>query len=248
MSSANSDSNVEFYEWTGRTGPFEIELPEGVFRPTYTTAKLAEALRIEADDTVIDMGCGCGVLSIVAARLGARFVHGCDASRRAVEAAWRNAARHDLTQRMRFLISNLFEALPKALEADVVIGDVSGIPDALARATGWYPGGRTGAELPIEMLRQAWAHMKSSGRLYLPTGTIQDDESILRVAGEIFENLTAVAERALPLPKGVEQDTGVAELVREGVIRLKQRGSRYLWTLTVYECSGVAAPTSEPAG
>lgn len=234
--------DVEFYEWKGRTGPFDIELPEGVFRPTYTTAKLAEALRIDAGDTVIDMGCGCGILSIVAARLGAGFVYGCDASRRAVETAYRNARRHELTQRMRFWASNLFDALPKALQADVVIGDVSGIPDALAKATDWYPGGRTGAELPIEMLRQARDYMTATSRLYLPTGTIQDDESILSVAREIFENLTARAERRLPLPKGVEEDAAVAALINEGVIRLKQRGSRYLWKLTVYELSGLSGP------
>ncbi len=237
-------SDVEFYEWKGRTGPFDIELPEGVFRPTYTTAKLAEALRIDDGDTVIDMGCGCGVLSIVAARLGAGFVYGCDASKRAVETAYRNARRHDLTQRMRFWISNLFDALPKTLKADVVIGDVSGIPDALAEATGWYPGGRTGAELPIEMLRQAGDHMKASSRLYLPTGTIQDDESILSAAREIFQNLTAIAERRLPLPARVDEDAGVAALIKDGVIRLKQRGSRYLWKLTIYELSGLSGRDS----
>ena len=42
--------------------------------------------------------------------------------------------------------------------ANVVIADVSGIPDAVAQVTGWFPdgkgGGRTGAELPVEMRRQ----------------------------------------------------------------------------------------------
>lgn len=231
---------MEFYEWDGRAGPFVIELPEGVFRPTYTSKELSKVFRVEKNETVIDMGCGCGVLGIITARLGAAFVYGCDASQRAVETAKRNAHRLVLGKKMRFLVSDLFEALPKALEVDVVIGDVSGIPDALAKATGWYPGGETGAELPIAMLKQARSRMNRDGRLYLPTGTIQDDRAILKAAREVFRRVTAVAERKLPLPPGVEKECGVAELIEEGVIRLFPKGSRKRWRLRIYECSDAA--------
>ena len=228
---------MDTYEWEDPFGPFTISLPEGVFRPTYTTKELAQVLRVDASETVLDMGCGCGILGLIAARAGAKFVIGCDASKRAVETAQENAATLGLAERMCFFVSDLFEALPKATRADVVIGDVSGIPDALASVTGWYPGGRTGAELPVQMLEQVREHLLPSGRLYLPTGTIQNDTDILLAAGRVFRKLTVLATKELPLPAGITETEGVAELIREGIIRLRQKGSRFLWTLNVYGCT-----------
>src|SRR5438067_747771 len=78
--------NVETH-WKGREGPFPLLLGPGVFSPTTTSRTLADALEITPGDTVIDVGCGSGVLSIVAAKLGAARVNGVDLSQRAVEAA-----------------------------------------------------------------------------------------------------------------------------------------------------------------
>ena len=59
----------------------------------------------------------------------------------------------------------------------VIIGDVSGIPDALADASGWFPsrrgGGPRGSELPIRMLHAAKERLRAGGRLLLPTGSLQ---------------------------------------------------------------------------
>src|SRR3972149_6157298 len=75
-------------EWKGRTGPFKVSLGEGGFHPTHTSRTLAEALEIEPGDTVIDVGCGSGVLSFVAARLGAGRVIGSRPLGGAGTAAW----------------------------------------------------------------------------------------------------------------------------------------------------------------
>jgi hypothetical protein len=141
-------------EWKGRSGPFTISLGQGVFHPTHTSRTLAEALEISPGDTVIDVGCGSGVLSFVAARLGAERVIGCDLSAEAVEIARRNATRLGLQDRVEFRVGNLLD--PCAGErASVIIGDVSGIPDEIGLLAGWFPdgkaGGPTGAELPVAM-------------------------------------------------------------------------------------------------
>ena len=64
------------YQWRGRTGPFTVLLEDGVFKPSSTSVALADALQISPGDTVVDVGCGCGVLSFVAARLEAERVVG----------------------------------------------------------------------------------------------------------------------------------------------------------------------------
>ena len=89
-------------EWKGRTGPFSLLVRPGVFSPTSTSRTLADALEIGPDDTVIDVGCGSGVLAFVAAKLGAKKVYGCDLSGPAVEMAVRNAERLGLSDVCEF--------------------------------------------------------------------------------------------------------------------------------------------------
>src|SRR2546426_8182812 len=130
-------------EWKGRTGPFTIFLNPGVFSPTHTSRTIAEALDIGPGDTVVDVGCGSGVLSFVAARLGAKRVVGCDLSDEAVVAARENAKRLGLDDRVEFRSGNLLDPV-RDVHATVLIGDVSGIPDEIAQVTRWFPDGRAG--------------------------------------------------------------------------------------------------------
>jgi methylase of polypeptide subunit release factors len=202
---------------------------------------LAESLDFAEGSVVIDAGCGSGVLSIIAAKLGAGEVYGVDAADGTAEIATANAQAHGVVERTRFFQGDLFDPLPAGLQADVLIGDVSGIPDELARVTGWFPsglsGGPTGAELPVRMIEEARAFMAKGGRMFLPTGSLQDEESILSRARSAFTNLKQLAERSIPLPTTIAEHPALLELLKEKVIDLSQRGSRFLWTARVWELS-----------
>ncbi len=232
---------TETITWKGREGPMDLVVGPATFRPSTVSYLLAEALDFARGSVVIDAGCGSGVLAIVAAKLGAGEVYGVDAADGTAEIASANAQAHGVADRTRFFQGDLFEPLPEGLQADVLIGDVSGIPDELARATGWFPsglsGGPTGAELPVRMIEEARAFMAKGGRMFLPTGSLQDEESILTRARSAFGNLRQLAERSIPLPTNVAEHPALLELLKEKVIDLSQRGSRFLWTARVWELS-----------
>jgi hypothetical protein len=127
------------------------------------------------------------------------------------------------------------------VRADVLIGDVSGIPDELAAVTGWFDrvpaGGPTGAELPRKLLGSIGDTLAPGGRLYLPTGTLQDEASILTLARELFgDNMEPVLEREFPLPDLVAKATATARMMKEGLLSLHKRGSRLLWSLRIWRC------------
>lgn len=234
-------SPITAYEWKGPTGPFTLGLTPEVFRPTATSRVLADSLEVAPGETVIDVGCGSGVLAFVAARLGAAKVFGTDISEEAVRVAALNAHRLGLGDRTEFRAGNLFDPFPD-LTADIVIGDVSGIPDEIASVSGWFPGGHaggpTGAEVPVAMVESVWERLSRGGRMYLPTATIQDEDRVLAAAREVFgpSNLLEVAEREFPLPALLAGSRAVARLMSDGLLRLRQRGSRLLWRLAIWRC------------
>ncbi|HEX6130530.1 MAG TPA: 50S ribosomal protein L11 methyltransferase [Actinomycetota bacterium] len=233
-------SDVAEIQWKGRGGPFPLRLGPGVFSPTTTSRTLADAIEVADDDVVIDVGCGSGVLSFVAAKLGARKVFGCDLSEPAVDMARENAVRLGLDGICEFRHGDLLEPV-RDVRASVLIGDVSGIPDELAAVTGWFDrvpaGGPTGAELPTKLLRSIGDTLAPGGRLYLPTGTIQDERAIIAAAREIFgENMEPVLEREFPLPDLVAKAGVVARMMKDGILNLRQRGSRLLWSLRIWRC------------
>ncbi|MCO5101497.1 MAG: 50S ribosomal protein L11 methyltransferase [Burkholderiaceae bacterium] len=77
---------------------------------------------LRAGDTVIDYGCGSGILAIAAARLGARSVTGIDIDPQALVAAARNAADNGVSIELR----SSDQAMPPA--ADVVVANILANP------------------------------------------------------------------------------------------------------------------------
>jgi precorrin-6B methylase 2 len=238
------------YTWQGRGGPFTILLGPSVFAPTFTSKEVAEGLVVNEGDTVIDVGCGSGVLSFVAARLGAGRVYGTDANPQAIRFARRNAAMLGLDRSVDLREGSLFEPL-EGIQADVVIGDVSGVPDDIAAVSDWFPGGfsggPTGAEVPVAMLEASRTHLRPGGRLYLPTGSIQDEGAVLRAARKIFGEgrMRQLRERLLPLPAKISETAVVRRLMDSGMVNLIRKGSRVLWQLRIWECTAPPSPAEE---
>jgi SAM-dependent methyltransferase len=234
--------NEQQYEWRGRGGPFTILLDRDVFAPSSTSKEVAEGLVVNPGDTVMDIGAGSGILSFVAAKLGALRVYGTELNERAVALARRNAELLGMADRVEFRHGSLFEPLA-GLRANVVIGDVSGIPDEIAAVSDWFPGGYsggpTGSEVPVAMLEATPHHLVPGGRLYLPTGSIQDEGAILKAARRIFGEgrIRKLTERLFPLPAKISDTAVVRRLMDSGVIRFIKKGSRLVWELRVWECT-----------
>jgi len=225
--------------WKGRFGPFDLKVGPATFRPTTISVLLAASLDIEEGSVVVDVGCGSGVLAIVAARLGAAKVYGIDTAEGTVEVASANAEAQGVGGITEFFQGDMFEPLPGGLRADVVIGDVSGIPDELAVASGWFPsglaGGATGAELPMRMLEEAKSLLRRGGKLFLPTGTLQDEQSVIDKAGSVFDSIRLLSERQIPLPSALVEHPALLRLRRAKVIDLTERGSRLLGMARIWE-------------
>jgi ribosomal protein L11 methyltransferase len=75
--------------------------------------------------TVIDYGCGSGILAIAALKLGARFAWGIDIDPRALQVSADNARRNGVCEGYRALAP---QALPDEVSADIVLANILAQP------------------------------------------------------------------------------------------------------------------------
>ncbi len=92
-------------------GSVDLDVPEGVHVPPPSSIDLAELLDVRPGETVLDLGCGSGLLSIAAAKLGAKQVVAVDIDPRSLAATVRNARQNGVEARIHVLGGSWFEAL-----------------------------------------------------------------------------------------------------------------------------------------
>lgn len=98
----------------------------GVFSPT-RSAYVALARELEVrDQSLIDVGCGTGVLAFVLLQAGARSAVGTDQDPRAIECAVDNAAQLGLSERFQAREADLFPANERA---DTIIFNAPWMPE-----------------------------------------------------------------------------------------------------------------------
>ena len=238
----------------GDTEAITVAIAEDVFQPTSTTVLLLRAARValtQPGQSVLDLGCGCGIVAVVLARLlpGDTAVCASDLSAGAVRLTGLNAERNGVTVDCR--CGSLFD--PWAGQRfDCIVDDVAGVAEPLDRLSGWYPpsvpsdAGRDGARWILEILDRAPDHLAPGGRFLFPVLTLSREERILDRARARFAAVTQVEEQWYPLTQELaEQEALVEELTREGNIHVEKRGSRWVWAAKIYLAEGPKARSVE---
>ena len=98
---------------------------------THPTTRLCLAALedyLRPGQTVIDLGCGSGILSIAAARLGASQVYAWDIDPQAVQVARRNVSRNELSEIIQVKVGSLLEILAEGKQftptADLLLANI----------------------------------------------------------------------------------------------------------------------------
>jgi D-alanine-D-alanine ligase len=168
------------------TGIVNLAVPEGVHIPPSSSIDLARNLDIQSGETVLDLGCGSGLLSIAAAKLGAKKVVAVDIDPMALAATVDNAKRNGVEEKIQVAAGSWFEALREGgssketlKQFDVIIATPPQTPGA--RPFGQRYGGIDGTDHLFAILEQAPTFLDPQrGRLWIlaislanPTGLFQ---------------------------------------------------------------------------
>ncbi|MCS7173894.1 MAG: class I SAM-dependent methyltransferase [Armatimonadetes bacterium] len=158
---------------------FVFETDRGVFSHGSVdrgTRLLLEALEVRPEDEILDVGCGYGVIGLVAAAQAPRG-HAVlvDVNERAVALARRNALRNG--------IHNV-----EVLQGDLYKPVGSRTFDLIAT----NPPIRAGRAVVRALIEGARKHLKPGGRFYLVARTAQGARTLGRLIGEVFGGVVEV--------------------------------------------------------
>jgi release factor glutamine methyltransferase len=135
-------------------------------------------LESETAPKVVDVGTGSGVVAICTARHNsAAEITAIDISPDALRVATANAQRHEVADRIQFLLGSLLTPLPETHNLDVIASNPPYVSESeyqqLPRDVKDYEprtalvGGETGTELIRQLLPQAADRLKIGGALFL---------------------------------------------------------------------------------
>ncbi len=214
-----------------------------VFAPNTTTQILFGCVDGIPGASVLDLGCGVGPIGIGCALGGATAVTSLDIMPEACDLATRNVALNGVSDTVRVLESDLFGAVRNEL-FDVIVCDVSGMCERVARLSPWYPAsiptaGPTGAELTVRVLQEAHKHLSEKGCIYFPVISLARRSLILTAAQSQFHaRVEKITEKHIPFHETLRRHMDeLLEAKEQGLIDFGHRGSRPFWTLEIYRAS-----------
>ena len=170
---------------------FDFYVDERVLIPRDETellvSRVLEILSDRQSSTIMDIGVGSGAICVSLAKLGnLESVYGIDISKDALDVARENAKRIGVADKISFIESNVFHAVPDTLKAtlDVLISNPPYIPpeemevlhdDVKREPSLALYGGLDGLDFYRQITSEGWDYLKDDGILVYEVGHDQGD-------------------------------------------------------------------------
>lgn len=229
----------------------KVEVRDGVFQPTETTKLILDHFAkagVPQGDTMLDLGCGCGIVGLALTRAGyAGTVHASDISKEAVDNVRANFGRYGLKVDAR--AGSIFEPW-EDMTFDVVLDDVSGIAESIARISPWFgtaiscESGNDGTELTVRVIRESPRYLTSDGALYFPALGLSNYPRIVEAAEEVFVHVEEVARKPFYFP--ADLTTVHADVLRDAMNRkdiiVEVKFGMYIWETRIYKAWSPRGP------
>ena len=179
---------------------FTFFVEENVYEPAEDSFLFAENLPVERSGRIVDVGTGCGILAIVAAK-NAERVLAVDINPHAIRCALRNAKLNGVIDKMDFVQGDLLGAVNAYGKFDLILFNAPYLP-VEGRDGSWlscsWSGGKSGREVIDRFIDQVPEHLNSNGLILLMQSSLSSvDKTLQRFA---IEGLHArvVARQNLP--------------------------------------------------
>ncbi len=174
-----------------------VVVDDGVYEPADDTFMLCTNLGITPGDTMLDVGTGCGLVAIVAAKAGAQVV-ATDQSGLAVQNAKKNVALHNLDSLVEIRQGKLFDPIRSDENFSLLTFNppyLPGTKDDPAFDPAWS-GGEKGYEITEKFIAQCSRYLHADGRLLLIQSSLSEPERIQTQLKQLFHFVQVKEEKA----------------------------------------------------
>lgn len=156
---------------------------DGVYEPAEDTFLIAENLEVHINDVVLDIGSGCGILSVLSAQK-AKTVVAVDINPDAAKCTKLNIKFNRVSDKIEVIRGNLFDPLKKGASFDIVLFNAPYLPTENEKPTRWidyaWSGGKKGRELIDRFIIQVSEYLKPEGKILLVQSTLSDVNETLK--------------------------------------------------------------------
>lgn len=189
---------------------FIFFVDKNVYEPAEDSFLFAENLDVDGFSRVIDVGCGCGILGIVAAKK-AQEVYSVDINPYAVRCAHRNARLNGVSHKIFLLQGDLLSSIALGAKFDQILFNAPYLPSEKAESS-WlersWAGGKKGREVIDRFIDQATGYLSSEGRIFLMQSSLSDIDQTLRRLIDNSLDAKLVMSRSLPFFEEIVLITG----------------------------------------
>ena len=166
---------------------------EHVYEPAEDTFLIAEKMKINKNDVVLDMGTGCGILAVLAAKITEKIV-AVDINPHAIKYAKKNAEINLKKEKINFRKGNLFEPIKNNEHFSLILFNSPYLPSEPKEEKSWigkaWAGGQNGRQVIDRFIGESPEYLMSQGRILL----VQSSLSNIKRTLEMFKKIKLKAE------------------------------------------------------
>jgi release factor glutamine methyltransferase len=173
---------------------------ECVYEPAEDSFLLAEQLRVEKNDTVLDMGTGCGIIAVLAEK--AKRVVAVDINPYAIKCATNNAEMNGVKEKIEFRLGDLFQPIKLNENFSLILFNAPYLPSEPIEEKSWiekaWAGGPDGRKIIDQFLVGAPNFLADGGKIQLVQSSLSDVSRTLNAFEQMKFNGEVVAQAKVP--------------------------------------------------
>jgi release factor glutamine methyltransferase len=177
---------------------------ENVYEPGEDTYLIAEKISVSSDDVVLDMGTGCGILAIIAAKK-AKNVVGIDINPYAIKFATKNAEINCVKEKIEFRLGDLFKSIRQCERFSLILFNSPYLPSEVNEEKSWigkaWAGGPNGREVIDNFIVKAPSFLIANGKIFLIQSSLSDINKTLDMFNELNIQAKIIAQLKFPFEK-----------------------------------------------
>jgi len=177
---------------------------EKVYEPAEDAFLLVKNLKVEEKEVVLDVGTGCGIFAVLAAKKAKKVV-ATDINPYAIKCAKKNAKMNGVEEKIEFRLGNLFQPIRPYETFSLILFNAPYLPSEPYEERSWigraWAGGPSGRKVIDRFIKKAPEFLRVDGRILLVQSSLSDIDKTLDKFEEMGLKARVVAEVKFPFER-----------------------------------------------